>query len=132
MATVVLMVLGLYVLGMLARPFTRYRTVLLLAMIGLFLGALAIPLARGLLHAQPPVAGERHSRAGGRDERVRGPGARDPCGPALERGHDDARYSQPFRLKRVHSRIVAIAMDPRAKKYPKCSLSSGMYLKFIP
>ncbi len=44
--TVVLMVLGLYVLGMLARPFTRYRAVLLLAMIGLFLGALAIPLAR--------------------------------------------------------------------------------------
>src|SRR5207344_215895 len=39
-ATVVLMVLGLYVLGMLARPFTRYRAVLLLAMIGLFLGAL--------------------------------------------------------------------------------------------
>jgi len=46
MATVVLMVLGLYVLGMLARPLTRYRTVLLLAMIGLFVGALAIPLVR--------------------------------------------------------------------------------------
>jgi len=44
--TVVLMVLGLYVLGMLARPFTRYRAVLLLAMIGLFLAALAIPTAR--------------------------------------------------------------------------------------
>ena len=40
------MVLGLYVLGMLARPFTRYRAVLLLAMIGLFLAALAIPTAR--------------------------------------------------------------------------------------
>ncbi len=46
MATVVLMVLGLYVLGMLARPLTRYRTVLLLAMIGLFIGALAIPFVR--------------------------------------------------------------------------------------
>ena len=45
-STVVLMVLGFYVLGMLARPFTRYRAVLLLAMIGLFLGALAIPLVR--------------------------------------------------------------------------------------
>ena len=40
------MILGLYVLVMLARPFTRYRAVLVLAMIGLFLGALAIPLAR--------------------------------------------------------------------------------------
>jgi cation-transporting P-type ATPase E len=40
------MVLGLYVLVMLARPFTRYRAILVLAMIGLFLGALAIPLAR--------------------------------------------------------------------------------------
>ena len=46
MATVVLMVLGLYVLAMLARPLTRYRTILLLAMIGLFVGALAIPLVR--------------------------------------------------------------------------------------
>ncbi|MGZ4691284.1 MAG: HAD-IC family P-type ATPase [Acidimicrobiia bacterium] len=46
MATVVLMVLGLYVLGMLARPLTRYRAVLLLAMIGLFIGALAIPVVR--------------------------------------------------------------------------------------
>lgn len=45
-ATVALMVLGLYVLSMLARPFTRYRAVLLLAMIGLFLGALLVPLAR--------------------------------------------------------------------------------------
>jgi cation-transporting ATPase E len=44
--TVVLMVLGLYVLGMLAATIHRYRAVLLLAMIGLFLGALAIPLAR--------------------------------------------------------------------------------------
>jgi hypothetical protein len=31
---------------MLARPLTRYRTVLLLAMIGLFIGALAIPAVR--------------------------------------------------------------------------------------
>ncbi len=46
MTTVVLMILGLYVLVMLARPFTRYRAVLVLAMVGLFLGALAIPLAR--------------------------------------------------------------------------------------
>lgn len=45
-ATIVLVILGLYVLGMLARPFTRYRAVLLLAMIGLFLVALAIPFAR--------------------------------------------------------------------------------------
>ena len=35
--------LGLYVLSLLARPFTRYRLVLLLAMIGAFVGALAIP-----------------------------------------------------------------------------------------
>jgi cation-transporting ATPase E len=45
-ATIVLMVLGLYVLVMLARPFTRYRAVLVLGMIGLFIGALAIPLVR--------------------------------------------------------------------------------------
>ena len=45
-ATVVLMVLGTYVLAILARPFTRYRLVLLLAMIGLFLGALVIPPVR--------------------------------------------------------------------------------------
>ena len=45
-ATVVLMVLGLYVLAMLARPLTRYRTVLLLTMIGMFIGALAIPFVR--------------------------------------------------------------------------------------
>jgi cation-transporting P-type ATPase E len=44
--TVVLMVLGLYVLVMLARPFTRYRAILVLAMTGLFLGALAIPVVR--------------------------------------------------------------------------------------
>jgi cation-transporting ATPase E len=45
-AAVVLMVLGTYVLSILARPFTRYRLVLLLAMIGLFLGALVIPPVR--------------------------------------------------------------------------------------
>jgi len=45
-STVVLMVLGTYVLSILARPFTRYRLVLLLSMIGLFLGALIIPMAR--------------------------------------------------------------------------------------
>ena len=42
-ATVVLMVLGLYVLSLLARPFTRYRLVLLLAMVGAFIGASVDP-----------------------------------------------------------------------------------------
>jgi cation-transporting P-type ATPase E len=42
-ATIVLMILGLYVLAILARPYTPYRLALLLTMIGLFLGALLIP-----------------------------------------------------------------------------------------
>jgi cation-transporting ATPase E len=42
-ATIVLMILGLYVLAILARPYTAYRLGLLLAMIALFVGALLIP-----------------------------------------------------------------------------------------
>jgi cation-transporting ATPase E len=56
-ATIILMVLGLYVLGMLARPFTRYRALLLLSMIGLFLGALAIPFVREFFKLELPEAG---------------------------------------------------------------------------
>jgi cation-transporting ATPase E len=56
-ATIILMVLGLYVLAMLARPFTRYRAVLLISMIGLFLGALAIPRAREFFKLELPDAG---------------------------------------------------------------------------
>ncbi|HEY3724569.1 MAG TPA: HAD-IC family P-type ATPase [Acidimicrobiia bacterium] len=55
-ATVVLMVLGLYVLSLLARPFTRYRLVLLLAMIGAFLGALVIPPIRDFFKLSLPDA----------------------------------------------------------------------------
>jgi cation-transporting ATPase E len=53
-ATVVLMVLGLYVLSLLARPFTRYRLVLLLAMIGAFIGALVIPPIRDFFKLSLP------------------------------------------------------------------------------
>jgi cation-transporting ATPase E len=56
-ATIILMVLGLYVLAMLARPFTRYRAVLLLAMIGSFLGALAIPVVREFFKLELPDPG---------------------------------------------------------------------------
>jgi cation-transporting ATPase E len=53
-ATIVLMILGLYVLAILARPYTAYRLVLLLAMIGLFLGALLIPLAQDIFKLELP------------------------------------------------------------------------------
>lgn len=53
-AAIVLMVLGLYVLSILARPFTPYRLVLLLAMIGLFLGALLVPFAQDFFKLELP------------------------------------------------------------------------------
>jgi cation-transporting ATPase E len=55
-ATIVLLVLGLWVLLLLARPFTRYRTVLLLAMVGMFLGAILIPPIRDFYALRPPPA----------------------------------------------------------------------------
>jgi cation-transporting P-type ATPase E len=53
-ATIVLMVLGLYVLSILARPYTTYRLVLLLAMVGLFLGALLIPFFQDFFKLELP------------------------------------------------------------------------------
>jgi cation-transporting ATPase E len=53
-ATIVLMILGLYVLSILARPYTTYRLVLLLAMIGLFLGALVVPFAGDFFKLEIP------------------------------------------------------------------------------
>ena len=55
-ATIVLLVLGLWVLVLLARPFTRYRTVLVLGMIGLFLGAILIVPIRDFYALRPPPA----------------------------------------------------------------------------
>ena len=42
---------------MLARPFTRYRLVLLLAMIGAFIGALVIPPIRDFFKLSLPSLG---------------------------------------------------------------------------
>jgi cation-transporting ATPase E len=53
-ATIIAMILGLYVLGMLARPFTRYRAVLVATMIGMFVGALAIPFVREFFKLELP------------------------------------------------------------------------------
>jgi cation-transporting ATPase E len=53
-ATIVLMILGLYVLAILARPYTAYRLVLLLAMIGMFLGALLIPFVADFFKLDVP------------------------------------------------------------------------------
>jgi cation-transporting ATPase E len=55
-ATIVLLILGLWVLVLLARPFTRYRTVLVLAMIGMFLGAILIVPIRDFYALRPPPA----------------------------------------------------------------------------
>ena len=78
--TVVLVVLGLYVLVMLARPFTRYRAVLLLAMIGLFLGALAIPQARDFYALSLPSLDVVATGLASRRRRMRRTRARDPRG----------------------------------------------------
>jgi len=53
-ATIVLLVLGWWVLVMLARPFTRGRTVLVLAMIGLFIGAILIVPIRDFYALESP------------------------------------------------------------------------------
>jgi cation-transporting ATPase E len=53
-ATIVLMILGLYVLAILARPYTPYRLALLLAMIGMFLGALLIPFFQDFFKLELP------------------------------------------------------------------------------
>ena len=121
-ATIVLMVLGLYVLAILARPYTAYRLVLLLAMIALFLGALLIPFVQDffkleLPRYEHPAAGPR--RRGRRLCRV---GAGDPGGAAVERGArgeagaPGAGYSQPRFLNATQRITVASAMIPSATK----------------
>ncbi len=54
---IVLLIVGLYVLVVLARPMTTYRRVLVLAMIGLSVGALALPFARRLIDLHLPTGG---------------------------------------------------------------------------
>lgn len=55
-ATVVLLIVGLWVLVLLARPFTLYRGVLVGAMLGAFLVALLVPSVRSFyaMHLPPP------------------------------------------------------------------------------
>jgi len=54
-ATLVLLILALYVLVLLARPFTRYRAILVAAMIGAFVGVLVIgPLRSFYKFTLPP------------------------------------------------------------------------------
>jgi ATPase, P-type (transporting), HAD superfamily, subfamily IC len=54
-ATIVLLVIGLYVLVLLARPFTVYRTVLVAAMVAAFIGVLAIPPLRDFYALRLPT-----------------------------------------------------------------------------
>jgi cation-transporting ATPase E len=54
---IVLLIIGLDVLVVLARPMTTYRRALVLAMIGLSVGALALPFARDLIDLHLPTAG---------------------------------------------------------------------------
>jgi cation-transporting ATPase E/undecaprenyl-diphosphatase len=55
-ATIVLLVVGLWVLAMLARPFTRLRGVLLAAMAAAFVGALTIPPVKRFFALEVPPA----------------------------------------------------------------------------
>ncbi len=55
-ATIVLLVVGLYVLTLLARPLTSYRIVMVSVMIGLSVGAVLIPPARDLIDLTLPSA----------------------------------------------------------------------------
>jgi cation-transporting ATPase E len=60
-ATITLLVVGLWVLVILARPLTLLRAMLVLAMIGLFASALGVPVARDFYELDFPsdeVAGE--------------------------------------------------------------------------
>jgi len=55
-AVIVLFIIAFWVLGMLARPYNGWRTVLIGAMAGLFVLALAIPMAREFFDlALPPL-----------------------------------------------------------------------------
>jgi cation-transporting ATPase E len=56
-AFLTLLIVALYVLVVLARPFTRFRTVLVAAMIGGAAGVLAIPALRDLFDLQIPSSG---------------------------------------------------------------------------
>ena len=55
-AIIVLLIIGLYVLFVLARPMTGYRAALVAAMIGLSVGAILIPPARDLIDLRLPSA----------------------------------------------------------------------------
>lgn len=55
-ATIALLVVGLWVLAMLARPFTRLRALLLAAMAGAFVGAVTIPGIRRFFALELPPA----------------------------------------------------------------------------
>ncbi len=56
-ALIVLLIVGLYVLVVLARPLTPYRRVLVLVLIGLSAGAILLPLARHLIDLRLPSLG---------------------------------------------------------------------------
>ncbi len=56
-AIIVLLIVGLYVLTILARPLTSYRSVLVLVMIGFSVGAVLIPPAREVIDLSLPSAG---------------------------------------------------------------------------
>ncbi len=113
MTTVVLMVLGLYVLVMLARPFTRYRAILVLTMIGLFIGALAIPAVRDFYALVTAAAGCRRQRSRHRGRRLCCARAGRTRGDAVDCG-TRSRYSQPFFLNWIH-RISGCARHRRER-----------------
>ena len=105
--------------SMLARPFTRYRPVLLLAMIGLFLGALAIPFVRDFYALSLPsldvvASGLAHRRGWLRRARARHPRRCERW--SAGRAGWSARYSQPFFLNCTQSTAVAIAIVASAMK----------------
>ncbi|MEP6624568.1 MAG: HAD-IC family P-type ATPase [Acidimicrobiia bacterium] len=54
---IVLLIIGLFVLVLLARPMTTYRRVLVLVMIGLSVGALGLPFTRRLIDLRLPTGG---------------------------------------------------------------------------
>ena len=110
------MVLGLYVLSMLARPFTRYRAVLLLAMIGLFVGGLAVPMARDFFILTLPAVDVLFSVLG-----VAAVGciALELAVRSVHRWTEHRAATASPRFLNVRHRInVAIAIVARARKYP--------------
>ena len=56
-AIIVLLIVGLYVLTVLARPLTSYRSALVFVMVGLSVGAVLIPPARHLIDLRLPSGG---------------------------------------------------------------------------